>query len=531
MGFAAERLGSMMREEIFKNLVGETRTQGSRIWSDCPYGHEESKNKSASCYKAEGDQWKCYSCGEYGDLITVYAVVNGMEPGSADAFRAFASEYVPGWSSDSATPVKRKAAPKPQPKWHGAPADMPPALWSEKAGEFVESCMAALPDSTTTKIHLSDHGIDLATAQKFGLGWNDHDRYYKVTSWGLPYEDGNNGERKIWLPKGLVLPTYFKGHVAKLKIRRDGYKTGHQAFQNRKYWEGYGGSKTIYVVLGDPEKVIVWVLVETERDAFTLMKAMDSFPWADFIGVMANCGTGKRPDAETEKYLRKAMLILNALDSDKAGRVVSHEFWSKEFANSIRWPVPSKYGKDVGDAVMPMRFERLRSAYSPDQFYWLIMDSLYLDLAAWIQVGLPQHVRKELDYLADAAKAEAEPVAPVAVEPKRKQEATPPPQKTYFELVLDRLEPSPLWRQELITFQEVVKENGFRVYRKKADGKLRLGVADGNWKKLNSNEKRRTLFAELRRRFHEACRKDERLGLNSLENIIDHYFNKQLEVR
>ena len=175
MGFALDRLGSAECRRVFEALVGDVREQGATLWSDCPYGHESSKDKTASRYKYEEDQWKCYSCSGYGDLITIFAIVNGLEPGSPEAFRAFATEFVPGWEADATVPARRKIAPKPQPDWHGAPPDMPPLLWSSKAGEFVDSCAAALSDSKEAKIHLSDHGINLAIAQRYGLGWNDHE--------------------------------------------------------------------------------------------------------------------------------------------------------------------------------------------------------------------------------------------------------------------------------------------------------------------------------------------------------------------
>lgn len=524
MGFALDRLGPAECRRVFESLVGQVREQGARLWSDCPYGHESSKDKTASCYKYEEDQWKCYSCGEYGDIITVYAVVNGLEPGSPEAFRAFATEYVPGWEADGSIPAKRKAAPKAPPEWHGAPPDMPPPLWSSKAGEFVDSCVAALPDSPKAKVHLSDHGIDLAIAQKYGLGWNDHDRYYPVTSWGLPYQEGAKGERKIWLPKGLVLPTYFKGHVAKLKIRRDGYETGPEKLRNRKYWEGFGGSKLIYVVLGDPEKVRVWVVVETERDAFTLMRALSVFPWAGYVGVMANCGTGKLPDADTERCLRGASLVLNCLDTDNAGRDVSFKFWSREFPNSVRWPVPQRYGKDVGDAVMPLRFRRLYSASSLDRFDWLIVESMYLDLAAWIEVGLPHHVRRELDLLVATPKIATAPAALAAPAAAVSQK------KSHWDQVLEWMETWPQWRQELVSFQKSLKKNEFRVFRNK-EGSLWLGVEDNDWARLNSDKGRSELMFELRQLFHQQKELDSELGLNSLANIIDHYFKEQLEVR
>ncbi|WFS63441.1 hypothetical protein LF599_04565 [Pseudodesulfovibrio thermohalotolerans] len=520
MGFALDRLGPAECRRIFEALTGPVREQGSRLWSDCPYGHETSKNKTASCYKYEEDQWKCYSCGEYGDIITVYAVANGLEPGSPDAFRAFATEYVPGWEADGAIPAKRKTVPRIAQEWHGAPPDMPPPLWSSKAGEFVDSCVAVLPDSPKAKVHLSDHGIDLATAQKYGLGWNDHDRYYPVTAWGLPYQEGAKGERKIWLPKGLVLPTYFKGHVAKLKIRRDDHETGPEKLRDRKYWEGFGGSKSAYVVLGEPEKVRVWILVETERDAFTVMRAVSVFPWAESFGVMANCGTGKRPDAETERYLRGASLILNALDTDNAGRDASFKFWSREFPNSVRWPVPRRYGKDVGDAVMPLRFRRLYSSTSLDRFDWMVVDSMYLDLAVWIDAGLPNHVRRELGALVARPKPVAAQVAPVgAAQPQ-----------SHWEQVLAWMAPWPLWRRELIGFQTAVRENGFRVFRKQ-DGSLWLGLNDDDWPRLHANELRRVLFVDLRQSFYSLRELDAEMGKNSLENIIGHYFKEQLEVR
>lgn len=520
MGFALDRLGWAECRRIAEALLTSPKPQGeNRIWSDCPYGHEQTKDQTASVYKVDLDQWKCHSCGEFGDLITIYAVVNNMEPGSPEAFRAFATEFVPGWEADATVPARRKTAPKPQPDWHGAPPDMPPALWSSKAGEFVDSCAAVLPESKTARIHLSDHGIDLAIAQQHRLGWNDHDRYYPVTSWGLPFQEGAKGERKIWLPAGLVIPTYFQGHVAKLKIRRDGYETGPVKLRDRKYWEAFGGSKMIYVVLGDPDKVRVWIIIETERDAFTIMKAMSMQPWAEFVGAVATCGSGKRPDAETEQLLRRSSLILNSLDTDNSGRENSFKFWSSEFPNSLRWPVPRRYGKDVGDAVMPLRFYRLNSSSSLDRFDWMVMESMYLDIAAWIEVGFPYHVRRELESLVGRHQ--------IPVQPPVQTRQTPAPVKSYFEQVLELLDNMPLWRDELVAFREHIQAHGLRIFISR-DGRLWVGCVDDS---RYSDPTVGAIVFEARQRFHGARVLDEWIGENTLEDVVLTYFGDRLEVR
>ncbi|MBI9079176.1 MAG: hypothetical protein JEY79_05490 [Pseudodesulfovibrio sp.] len=513
MGFALDRLGPAECCRIAESLLTSPKPQSDRIWSDCPHGHEQSKNQTASWYKPDVDQWKCHSCGEYGDLISIYAIVNNLEAGSPEAFRAFASEFVPGWEADGEVPIRRKTVPKPQPDWHGAPPDMPPALWSSKAGEFVDSCVAALPESKTARIHLSDHGINLAIAQQYHLGWNDHDRYYPVTSWGLPFQEGAKGERKIWLPAGLVIPTYFQDRVAKLKIRRDGYETGPIKLRDRKYWEGFGGSKLIYVVLGNPEKVRVWIIVETERDAYTLMRAVSMLPWTEHIGAVATCGSGKRPDAEAEKFLRRAALILNSLDTDNSGRENSFKFWAREFPNSIRWPVPSRYGKDVGDAVMPLRFAKLKSSSALDRFDWLIMDSMYLDIAAWIEAGLPHHVRRELDSLIPVLASLPSPA--------------PSPEKPYFDQVLELLETMPLWRDELESFRDFLKANTLKIFMTR-EGRPWVGCSDVA--RYKDQEVGAVVF-QARQRFHDWRVLDEWVGKGSLEDIVIGYFNGRLEVR
>ena len=148
------------------------------------------------------------------------------------------------------------------------------------------------------------------------------------------YED-----KKLWLPKGLVLPTFDPDtkEPIKLKIRRDEWD---QDDNYPKYMEISGGMQTPsrYGVL--EEKPIM--VVESEFDAILIQQFA-----RDIVASMALGGASKRPDAEAHKMLMNAPMILFSLDVDSAG-AVAYQWWRTVYPNLKLWLPPA--GKSPGDA-------------------------------------------------------------------------------------------------------------------------------------------------------------------------------------
>jgi hypothetical protein len=161
------------------------------------------------------------------------------------------------------------------------------------------------------------------------LGYASRDMYAPRATWGL-----SDGEKKVWLPGGLVIPCIVDGAVHRLRIRRT-EDTGPRYII-------VSGSSSAPMVLG-PDKGAV-VVVESELDALLLQQAA-----GDLCAVIALGSAQARPDTATHELLQNTPLILVALDSDEAGAKSAWQFWPSTYGPKVkRWPCPA--GKDVSDA-------------------------------------------------------------------------------------------------------------------------------------------------------------------------------------
>lgn len=491
MSIAGDRLTATDRQTIAESLLTDPKPYKSdEVGGHCPFHREETPG-GAFFYNFEIDAAHCHSCGQDSDLVGIYNAVHGRPADDSEGCAEFVKKYCPQDGSRPVLQGERRA--KPRREWQPGSIDLPPELWREKALAFVEHSEERLQSSPERLAELAAWGIDAETARLCRFGWNDRDKWPPLTAWGLPREMNDKGkEKKVWLPEGLVMPAIRDGQILKLKIRRPNPATPWGT--DRKYWEVKGGANRLYHVYG-AASYRVWVVTETERDAALVWSRCRGLG----IGAMGNGGASKRPAGFVADLLSRAWVILNAMDFDRAGANNTYGFWEKEYPTSVRYPAPPSMGKDVGEAV-----ER------------------GLDVHQWVLDGLPGFVLRKLSASAESS---------VSLR-QEKSESHPPsaPQKSHWEQVLEWMEPWPQWRQVLINFHSAMQENGFRVFRKK-DGTLTLGLDDNDWPSLHADEARCGLFCDLRQCFHRRQELDSELGLNSLENIIGHYFKEQLEVR
>ncbi len=145
----------------------------------------------------------------------------------------------------------------------------------------------------------------------------------------------------MWIPKGLVIPTYDRsaGELSKLKIRRSDWQAGDKL---PKYVE-IAGSMQTPSVYGDPKSRPI-VVVESEIDAILLQQCA-----GDLCCSMALGGASKRPDAEGHRLLVQASAIVFSLDVDSAG-AIAYRWWREVYQNIKVCPPP--VGKSPGDAFL-----------------------------------------------------------------------------------------------------------------------------------------------------------------------------------
>ncbi|MBS0627818.1 MAG: hypothetical protein JSS09_06360 [Verrucomicrobia bacterium] len=210
--------------------------------------------------------------------------------------------------------------------------------WIKEATGFVAYCHRHVFKIPSCIQQLIERGFDEETIKHFHLGWHPSNLLLPLSAWGLPTlykEDGK--ERKLWLPRGVVIPTIEK-EVIKIKVRRSDWKEGGAL---PKYVEVLGSMKCPSV-WGDISAQVA-VIVESELDAMLIWQFA-----RDVCCCIAIGGAGKRPDSKVHKILCSMGVILFALDFDEAGKK-AFKFWRATYSNIKAWPVPIT--KSPGDAL------------------------------------------------------------------------------------------------------------------------------------------------------------------------------------
>jgi hypothetical protein len=173
----------------------------NRTRSHCPLPNHAGDRSSQSFVLYDGGQkWKCHSScpsdASGGDVIAFYMAWKDVD------FKTALRELSERTGSGPAAPV-----PVSPPKvW-----EQPPQ-WRVRAEEFVAYAQKNLNDSVTAYL-LEERGLSEESIRAFRLGYNPQDIFDDPSRWGL---DG----KKVWLPRGVVIPGLWKDEAHYIKIRR-----------------------------------------------------------------------------------------------------------------------------------------------------------------------------------------------------------------------------------------------------------------------------------------------------------------------
>jgi len=344
MGAAKEHLGSESLKGIALQLLRQPVERGGEIWAHCPW-HQESTPGGAFSYSAESDVAYCHSCQGKGDIIDLFATANNME--QSQAFVEFMREHCPS-ALDRSTGTRSRFKRTPKMPEQGktstdwSPQDLhrPPQIWREKANKVMNWGSEQLQQAPDVAEWLRKRGISEATAYIFGLGWIPQDIYRERESWGVPAEYHKDGrEKKLWIPRGLVIPYLRKGELQRLRFRR------FQDDQLPRYYVLHGSGRApmwIQCTVSQPTHEAVMV-VEAELDGIMLHEQA-----GDLVHVLALGSSSAKPnDPDVLASLDSAVSILLSLDFDQAGQKAT-AWWQERYSAAEYWPVPE--GKDPGDA-------------------------------------------------------------------------------------------------------------------------------------------------------------------------------------
>jgi hypothetical protein len=313
------------------------RRSGHQLRSRCPvHGGDGDENFSLNL---ENHAWYCFSQGCKGrGLIDLYAKSKGMP--FIDAAMELAGQfdvqvqsqrYYDQQGNFQAKCYRKSICTESSvfiPKYLNLPSD----TWQKRASEFFQqSHQAALESPIALKL-LKDRGFDLETIKLFRLGWNELNRKDAKNLWGFSEQDACNVN--IWLPKGIVIPTFADGNLIKLKIRRVDLLPG----EKRKYVVISGSSARpsfFGMISGKPI-----FIVEAELDAMLIQQE------AGDLCCCMSIPASQHPDAYADHLLKAAPAIVFSLDYDEAG-TRAFSFWRSRYPQLKIWL--SDKGKSPGD--------------------------------------------------------------------------------------------------------------------------------------------------------------------------------------
>ncbi len=318
-----------------------------------------------------GRYW-CRQCGISGDAISFLQTVDGM------TFPAACSELgivLPNKKTYQ-KPKRYQPAPErrdPKGDWKPTAYPLPCETWQLKAENLLADCQERLAGDKEAMEWLEARGINRPMAQLYGLGYNESskgkDRYRPWHIWGLPVKQQNGKEKRLWLPRGWVIPCRNEdGLLTQLRIRRLAEDIAR--FGERIKYLPIDGSSPATLVLHPGAEV--FVVVESGFDAILLAGVM-----CGKVGAVCTWNSSARPDARAHALLSSASCILGALDYDQGGDR-EQQWWAGRYKQYRRLPPLPGGAKDPGDAYQAGA-----------------------DLRKWIVAGMPAGLRLKLKLAGD----------------------------------------------------------------------------------------------------------------------------------
>jgi DNA primase len=314
-----------------------------------------SKSSDKFVIKLDGG-YKCYSCDFKGDIITWLRNKEGKTcpdaheeagiPCRSDGCSVRGTCRLGDGSGKRPVQQRRSVSPplrKEDKTITVTSLRSPQALWQSWAASIVAKSNLSLAGSLDIIAWLSSRGIDSASCDRFRLGWLDHDIRVTRSANGLPPKEGKD---KIWIPGGLVIPTFSAdGSIHRLRIRRT-EKSREKFLPDLKYvWiEGSGTSPMIIKPDGSPRGVVI---VEAELDGLAISSAHPQV----MVISLGTVSAGLPKSIIDQVATAPVVLISLDADQDENGKPGSGpkaiKTWLKTFRQARFWPVPK--GKDPGE--------------------------------------------------------------------------------------------------------------------------------------------------------------------------------------
>jgi hypothetical protein len=286
----------------------------NRLSSHCPLPlHTGDRSSLAFNIYDNGRRWKCHSScpsdANGGDVIQFYMLWKDVD------FKTACAELSVRIGTSSAL----LSPPQPAPVSLTTPPTLPDEQWRLRAEQFIswaEDNLADEAGSGAREYLEKERGLSPETQHAFRLGYNPTNLYDDPTRWDL-------SGRKIWLPRGIVIPGFLQGEPWYVKIRRPlprdvlgkhiGEWNRRDSLPDVKFGGPRGGHSTLFrLELLDHQPVLA--LVEGEFDVMLLWEHCPDFCDAGTLG-----GASAKFDALDLALLTRYLAVLVLHDDDKAG--------------------------------------------------------------------------------------------------------------------------------------------------------------------------------------------------------------------
>jgi len=202
----------------------------------------------------------------------------------------------------------------------------PSQEWQARAWDFIAQAQHTLwsDDGAKALSWLVGRGLSEDAITRGGLGYHaGNPEYEDLAAWGLPEELKDNGKpKRVWLPRGVVIPWVIGDDVWRVNIRRP--------VGEPKYIGPNGWGNALY----DADQLTTdrpAILVEGELDALTIKQVA-----GDLVTPTA---TGSTDGARRARWLARLALcplVLVAFDADKAGEE-ARRYWLAVLPNGRYW--------------------------------------------------------------------------------------------------------------------------------------------------------------------------------------------------
>jgi len=312
-------------------LIKVASTAGGEYAGECPFCGGRDRFR----VQPEQGRWWCRQCGDrWQDAIGYIQKRHGV--GFKEA-AALLGDY-------EAPPLPaRPAQPDADPV-----AEVDLARWREAGEQLVAEAVAALwsPDGDPVRRQLREsRGLDDESLRAFKVGYVTAERFDELPAWGLPPEtNAETGRpRKVWLPRGVLIPCYIDGELRYIKVRRPDAEL--RGADDRKVVFVKGGHPALFNAdaLAGADVVL---LVEGEFDAMLAHQAGRGHLAAGTLGS----AQGRLDVDRWARYLLQARLVLVAYDADAAGSKGSEALARLSArVRRVRVPVLRLGDKDIVD--------------------------------------------------------------------------------------------------------------------------------------------------------------------------------------